>query len=47
MPKAVRIEGKAITLDIVENAEMRKVAEALSQVLADTFSLYLKTHNFH
>lgn len=27
--------------------EDTKVAEALSQVQADTFTLYLKTHNFH
>ena len=25
----------------------KKVAEGLSQLLADTFMLYLKTHNFH
>ena len=33
---------KAITLN-----EDAQVAEALSRVLADTFTLYLKTHNFH
>ena len=38
-----RLESKkAITLN-----EDAQVAEALSRVLADTFTLYLKTHNFH
>jgi starvation-inducible DNA-binding protein len=41
MSSAVEIE-KAITL----NADAQ-VAEALSRMLADTFTLYLKTHNFH
>jgi starvation-inducible DNA-binding protein len=42
MSTAIGIEKKAITQN--ENAQ---VAEALSRVLADTFILYLKTHNFH
>jgi starvation-inducible DNA-binding protein len=41
MSSAIGIE-KAITLN-----EDAQVAEALSRVLADTFTLYLKTHNFH
>ena len=41
MSSAIGIE-KAIT----QNADAQ-VAEALSRVLADTFTLYLKTHNFH
>jgi starvation-inducible DNA-binding protein len=41
MSSAIGIE-KVITL-----TEDAQVAEALSQVLADTFTLYLKTHNFH
>ena len=41
MSSAIGIE-KAVTL----NADAQ-VAEALSRVLADTFTLYLKTHNFH
>ena len=41
MSTAIGIE-KAITLN-----EDAQVAEALSRVLADTFTLYLKTHNFH
>jgi starvation-inducible DNA-binding protein len=41
MSSAIGIE-KAITLSAGS-----QVAEALSRVLADTFTLYLKTHNFH
>jgi starvation-inducible DNA-binding protein len=41
MSSAIGIE-KAITLN-----EDAQVAEALSRALADTFTLYLKTHNFH
>ncbi len=46
MSSAVGIEMKAIRLTMSVN-EDAKVAEALSQVLADTFTLYLKTHSFH
>jgi starvation-inducible DNA-binding protein len=31
----------------ISAADRRKIAEGLSQVLADTYTLYLKTHNFH
>jgi starvation-inducible DNA-binding protein len=46
MSSAVGIEMKSIpvTMSVTEDT---KVAEALSQVQADTFTLYLKTHNFH
>jgi len=45
MSSAVGIEkGITLTLQVNEDAQ---VAEALSRVLADTFTLYLKTHNFH
>jgi len=47
MSSAVGSEMKAIPLSMVVNEETQKAAEALSNVLADTFSLYLKTHNFH
>jgi starvation-inducible DNA-binding protein len=48
MSSAVGIEAKAISLNTMNiNEDEVKVAEALSRVLADTFSLYLKTHNFH
>lgn len=31
----------------IEERDRRKIAEALSKLLADTYSLYLKTHNYH
>ena len=46
MSSSIGIEKKAITRAMGAN-EDAQVAEALSQVLADTFTLYLKTHNFH
>lgn len=48
MSSMVGIQAKAISQNTLNKDEdLVKVAEALSQVLADTFSLYLKTHNFH
>ena len=38
----------APTINIgIETKDREKIAEGLSRVLADTFSLYLQTHNFH
>ena len=31
----------------ISEKDRRKIADALSQVLADSYILYLKTHNFH
>ncbi|MCA1555921.1 MAG: DNA starvation/stationary phase protection protein, partial [Acidobacteria bacterium] len=31
----------------IEEQDRREIAEGLSRLLADTFTLYLKTHNFH
>ena len=31
----------------IAEAERRRIAEGLSRLLADTFTLYLTTHNFH
>ncbi|MFA6015534.1 MAG: Dps family protein [Gallionellaceae bacterium] len=31
----------------ISEKDRKKVAEGLSRVLADTYTLYLKTHNFH
>jgi starvation-inducible DNA-binding protein len=47
MSSAVGIEMKALPLSSGVNEETQKVSQALSNVLADTFTLYLKTHNFH
>ncbi|OJX71886.1 Dps family protein [Magnetospirillum sp. 64-120] len=42
--KAVNIE----TIDIgIEEKTRIKIGEGLSRLLADTYTLYLKTHNFH
>ncbi len=31
----------------IDAKDRRKIADGLSRLLADTFSVYLKTHNFH
>jgi starvation-inducible DNA-binding protein len=31
----------------IPDKERKKIAEGLSKLLADTYTLYLKTHNFH
>lgn len=31
----------------ISDKEHKKIAEGLSKLLADTYTLYLKTHNFH
>ena len=47
MSTALGIEMKTIALPMVDGKDGQRVAEALSNVLADTFVLYLKTQNFH
>ncbi len=38
----------AVAIDIgIGGKDREKIAEGLAKVLADTYSLYLKTHNFH
>jgi len=38
----------ATEIDIgISAKDRKKIAEGLSRLLADTFTLYLKTHNFH
>jgi starvation-inducible DNA-binding protein len=37
-----------MSIDIgISNKDRAKIAEGLSRFLADTYTLYLKTHNFH
>jgi starvation-inducible DNA-binding protein len=43
---ATRLAQSPIDIGIPE-AGRRKIAEGLSRLLADTFTLYLTTHNFH
>jgi starvation-inducible DNA-binding protein len=47
MSTALGIEMQTTSLPMVANKDALRVADALSNVLADTFILYLKTHNFH
>jgi len=47
MSTALGIEMQTTPLPITADKEAQRVADALSNVLADTFVLYLKTHNFH
>ena len=46
MSNQIGIEMK-VPLTVMVNEDTQKVGEALSNVLADTFTIYLKTHNFH
>jgi starvation-inducible DNA-binding protein len=47
MSSAIGTEMQSVPLTVMVNEETQKVGEALSNMLADTFTLYLKTHNFH
>jgi starvation-inducible DNA-binding protein len=47
MSTALGIEMKTTPLPMVADNDVQRVTDALSNVLADTFILYLKTHNFH
>src|SRR5690349_8267189 len=40
------MEGLNIDIGIGQE-DRRKIADGLSRLLADTYTLYLKTHNFH
>ena len=40
--------GKSAKIDIgIPENDRQKIAEGLSRLLADSYTLYLKTHNFH
>jgi starvation-inducible DNA-binding protein len=40
--------GKIVQIDIgISENDRREIAEGLSRLLADTYTLYLKTHSFH
>jgi starvation-inducible DNA-binding protein len=40
--------GQAPSIDIgIDEADRKQIAEGLSRLLADSYTLYLKTHNFH
>ena len=41
-------QAKGIAIDIgIPEESRQEIAQGLSRLLADTYSLYLKTHNFH
>jgi starvation-inducible DNA-binding protein len=43
-----KIKTKSSPIDIgLSEKDRRKVADGLSRMLADTYTLYLKTHNYH
>lgn len=45
---ASKKSDKAMKLDIgIGESDRKEIAEGLSRLLADTYTLYLKTHNFH
>jgi starvation-inducible DNA-binding protein len=40
--------GEEMTIDIgISEADRKEIAAGLSKVLADSYTLYLKTHNYH
>jgi len=48
MSTKTRVEAKPMPINIgIEEQDRREIAGGLSRLLADTFTLYLKTHNFH
>src|SRR5688572_30565904 len=48
MANNVGTEVTAMPINIgIEAGDRTQIAEGLSRLLADTFTLYLKTHNFH
>lgn len=48
MKTEVAAEVKAMPINSgLEEKDRREIAESLSRMMADTYTLYLKTHNFH
>src|SRR5215510_12460691 len=40
--------GESMEIDIgISEQDRKQIADGLSKLLADTYTLYLKTHNFH
>lgn len=45
---ANKVESKAMPMDIgIGQSDRQAIADSLSHLLADSYTLYLKTHNFH
>ena len=48
MATNVGAEAQAMPINIgIEEDDRKQIADGLSRLLADTYTLYLKTHNFH
>jgi starvation-inducible DNA-binding protein len=48
MAKQTTPEVKAMPINIgIKESDRREIADGLARLLADTYTLYLKTHNFH
>jgi starvation-inducible DNA-binding protein len=48
MNSNVGAEAKAMPINLgIEEKDRQEIAQGLSRLLADTYTLYLKTHNFH
>jgi len=44
----MQTQDKVMPVNIgINESDRKQIAEGLSRLLADTYSLYLKTHNFH
>ena len=46
MSEITQVAGVEVNIGIAED-QRQAIAERLSRLLADTYTLYLKTHNFH
>jgi len=45
---ATKKQSKSATIDIgISEGDRRKIADGLAELLADSYTLYLMTHNFH
>ena len=44
---AAQAEAGMFTTIVIDEATRREIADGLSRLLADTYTLYLKTHNYH
>jgi starvation-inducible DNA-binding protein len=48
MTMAKKRQSKGATIDIgISEGDRRRIADGLSELLADSYTLYLMTHNFH
>ncbi len=48
MKRNVGAEAKTMPINLgIEEKDRQEIAQGLSKLLADTYTLYLKTHNFH